>query len=276
MTPSYPFPILSPDGTRVLSGSGTVTLDGTPLWQGWSPAWRSATRILWNGGPPGSTKPGTWEHNLATKATMQIDPLGHNQVAGGGNRYALCRSGRWLKLSGQPRMDGAYFDPSVDDNGDCAWRVDAGVGHQHLFVRPVGKAAGLVVDGPVIEPKLRHGTLLFRRVAKVGGVWKGRTWGMRLGIDAAPMLVSPTQNQYGAVPVLTAAGLFILAFDEANRLLLYPFGASVTTGYIVATGTTLQPDARVLTGGLRVRVVAWKQPGLLDKVVDVTKPMVTL
>lgn len=190
--------------------------------------------------------------------------------------WLVARSGRWAAWAPpQPTApvglvvtdDGLEFPgygaPALADNGD-------------LFI---------VKDGTIYKVELQS-----REAIPLGGNGVGRLPRVARGgslvawiedpKDGPPVIAPINRGRFGqahyVLPLIAGGREFVCVVDaDPDRAILYPVGDHM--GYVVATGTTFDPDVTWLPGRQRVRFVATgADGGIRDIEVDLAQPRVDI
>lgn len=248
------FPRLSPSGLHVVSGFGTVYVDGRAVAAGQHGCWLNDDEIAYcdpNGVP----------HALNVH-TGSGGPLagptdGVNSLAAGGNTWIGWRAPDSVRLGDGRRFPG--FSPAVNDDGlGCYLTAPTSERHELRLTNGQTIAAGLF-ENP--------------RISRLAVAWSAFTGGVarrtfaRLLFASTPVDVHASYQPYEFCPIPVDVNWDVWIFsNDDSRLLLRPAGHTI--GYVVHDGPihdSAGKDARWVPSLGQIRIVWGNTNGSLGE-----------
>lgn len=252
------FPRLSPDAKHVASGSNTIWLDGSALAAGIGPVWLSPYEFLFGSQTTGALMRYTLG-GVAPNPVTGATGIGGNQIAAGGNRWAIFRTDPVRIILDNGTVVPGQGNPCISDDGSHFASVDYATGE--ILVDGIK----LLFAGDNLNLRWGSQTLCWERFQRIYGI---TTPGQPV-ID----LTIPGLHQYKPVPVWTGKRLLVLSHTDTG-VILQQWGQ--TTGWPVYDGETDgYQDARALDPD-HVRVAFSVKGQLHDVVIDCTTATVDL
>lgn len=242
------FPHFSRVTSELAFGFGSITIAGVDAGRGVRAKWHTRDTVVFLGADePGlyiAFRASNWKREKLSGKSCSL-------VAAGGGRYAIATF-----KEGQPdgieTNDGMLFPdgfvPTMNVDGVLAFLADPTLPKQMLYL--VNGSERILIDAgaSLFDPNLGQQGLVWSRLES------GRftTYGWRPSIGKAQRLQASYSPEFDPVCVDTPDGPWILAHDDAPRLLLYAWGRSL--GIVIEQGITLNPDAVWTNNGWQV---AW-------------------
>jgi hypothetical protein len=260
------FPIFSPDGLHLASGSGTLSIfDVTPatgaithqrLLPGYYPNWLTTTRFVFSNGGNGSTgRLRVSDAPYAAAADLLSTPLPMSQLGAGGGVFVstlLAAGGPQTTVgtaAGITTTLSGRKDPAVDTNGRYILNATNG---DAVYVSGIGRVSNEI---GIFTPRIATGGACWSLLpGYVTHGWKGG------GIETLAL----TAPEFNPLVVDTPAGPWILSLTEtgaAPGIYIHPWGNSNTVLLQAGTGpNTMNYPTAVYHAGAGGFLFAWYRP----------------
>lgn len=238
------FPRFQRDRGELAYGFGAVTIAGVNVGRGVRPVWLTADQVIFGDADgPGlfiAFRSRNWQPERLTSEPISL-------VEAGAGRYA-----KWQLNVGIQTNDGGFypdgFVPTMNADGVLAFLADPNSPQQTLYLIDGDDRVLIDSGASLFAPNLGRQGLVWSRLE--GG--RFTTYGWRSSVGKAQRLQASFSPEFDPVVVDTPDGPWVLAHDDAQRLLLYPWGR--TLGIVVETGVTYNPDGIWTQDGWQV---AW-------------------